>query len=100
MGKHARASLALLAVSYILRWIWIKQGLPYGQIIHFLSVPFALYFVISIYLLKKEGERRRAREQELKDQIIKLCDDTSFKDGFSVEDLTFLYEIAELEKLV
>jgi len=101
--KHVKIGAVLSGIALIVYFILRYKDSRFQRIAFFIYVLCMAYFIISGHLMKKEGERIKARKREIITQIAGLAETTKFtelEDDITPDDLFFMYEVTELEKIV
>jgi hypothetical protein len=104
MKKHVFIAGALLVLTWLLEWQRENLHISNKNILWILRFGAALYLALSMHFWKKEVEReikyREERKGQLKNEIIEISDDLRLEADDTVDDLIFLYDVPELERLV
>lgn len=104
MKKHVFIAGALLILTWVLEWQREYFNISNKNIFWILRFSVALYLALSMHFWKKEVDRevkyKEERKEQLKKEIMDVSDDLTLEADDTVDDLVFLYDIPELERLV
>jgi hypothetical protein len=95
-------SAHLLRVGYlfigvcVLAMVWTRLKWPWAGVVRWLPLPFLAYAYLAFRFIKRE----RLRKDELREEIRRLGDDLAMEDDLTVDNLHWLYQVEELERIL
>lgn len=89
-------ALYLLMGMCVLAVVWTGLKWPWAGVVRWLPLPLAAYAYLATHFVKRE----RLRKEQLRKEIRRLGDDLTMEDNLTVDDLHWLYEVEELERIL